>query len=67
MTGLCCINFAGKDEPQVRDLVGKLLADQIVVKYQPEPNGMRISFAAFNTEADVDRLVKALALHLNQS
>ncbi|MEM7114102.1 MAG: aminotransferase class V-fold PLP-dependent enzyme [Chloroflexota bacterium] len=64
ITGLCCINFDGYAEPQVRELIAKLLDEQIVVKYQPEPNGIRISFAAFNTKDDVQRLVASLKQHL---
>lgn len=64
ITGLCCVNFDGYQERQVRELIAKLADDQIIVKYQPEPKGIRLSFAAFNTEDDVERLIAMLQRHL---
>jgi cysteine desulfurase/selenocysteine lyase len=34
---------------------------QIVTKFRPEVNGVRVSIAAFNTTGDIDRLLEALA------
>ena len=60
MTGLCCIGFAGYGEQDVRALVARLLEERIVAKYQPEPNGLRLSFAPFNTTSEVERLLTVL-------
>lgn len=65
LTGLCCINFDRLDEPEVRGLVNKLINERLIVKYQPEPNGIRLSFAPFNKLDEVERLLNHLKRHLD--
>lgn len=59
-SGLLPLVFDGYDEPKLRDLIGKLLKERIVVKFQPELTAMRISIACFNNEDDVHYLLDTL-------
>jgi selenocysteine lyase/cysteine desulfurase len=59
-SGLLALTFDGYDEPRLRDLVARLAEARIVVKFQPELTGLRISVASFNNENEVRRLLEAL-------
>ena len=59
-SGLLSLVFDGYDEPKLRDLIGKLLKERIVVKFQPELTAMRISIACFNNEDEVHYLLDTL-------
>ena len=51
----------GWDAARHQALVDELYAtERIIIKFQPEFAGIRVSIAAFNTEADVDHLLTAL-------
>lgn len=64
-TGLLGFTVTGWSAPVCQQLVERLYRHhQILIKYQPEHQGLRVSLAAFNTEAEVSALLGALAQEL---
>jgi len=61
-SGILAIRLPGFTPEQVRALVVRIWQEaRVVVKFQPEYAGIRISVAGFNIEAEVERLLAALA------
>ena len=61
-SGILAIRLPGFTPEQVRGLVARIWQEaRVVVKFQPEYTGIRISVAGFNIEAEVERLLMALA------
>jgi len=61
-SGILAIKLPGFTPEQVRALVVRIWQEErVVVKFQPEYAGIRISVAGFNIEAEVERLLAALA------
>ena len=61
-TGLIGFTIAGWRAEQCKALVERLYqANRILIKYQPEQTGLRVSLAAFNTAEEVDQLVRQMA------
>ncbi|MFN8444568.1 MAG: aminotransferase class V-fold PLP-dependent enzyme [Caldilineaceae bacterium] len=60
-TGLVGFTIAGYGVNECKQLVDRLYAEQrILIKYQPEKCGLRVSIAAFNSSSDVEQLLSAL-------
>lgn len=60
-TGLVGFTVAGWNGDACRVLVDRLYRDhRILIKHQPEHNGLRVSIAAFNTTEECNRLLAAL-------
>ncbi|MEZ4730398.1 MAG: aminotransferase class V-fold PLP-dependent enzyme [Caldilineaceae bacterium] len=60
-TGLVGFTVQGWRAEECKTLVERLYQEQrILIKYQPEQTGLRVSLAAFNTAAEVDRLLGQL-------
>ena len=60
-SGLIGFTLAGYSASDCRQLVERLYAEQrILIKYQPEQCGLRVSIAAFNTTEEVAQLLVAL-------
>jgi selenocysteine lyase/cysteine desulfurase len=61
-SGILAIRLNGFTPQQVRALVARIWQEaHVVVKFQPEYAGIRVSVAGFNIEAEVERLLAALA------
>ena len=61
-SGILAVRLPGFTPEQVRALVVRIWQEEgVVVKFQPEYAGIRISVAGFNIEAEVERLLAALA------
>ncbi len=64
-TGLIGFTVAGWSATACQQLVERLYRQyHILIKYQPEHQGLRVSLAAFNTEAEVNALLDALVQEL---
>jgi selenocysteine lyase/cysteine desulfurase len=64
-TGLIGFTVQGWTADDCKALVARLYRQQrILIKYQPEHIGLRVSIAAFNTAEDVDKLLDALEMML---
>jgi L-cysteine/cystine lyase len=61
-SGILAVRLPGFTPEQVRALVVRIWQEEgVVVKFQPEYAGIRISVAGFNIEAEIERLLAALA------
>lgn len=61
-TGLVGFTISGYGVNECKQLVSRLYEEQrILIKYQPEQCGLRVSIAAFNTAGEVEQLLGALA------
>ncbi len=61
-TGLIGFTVKGWRADECKTLVERLYREQrILIKYQAEQTGLRVSLAAFNTAAEVDLLVASMA------
>jgi selenocysteine lyase/cysteine desulfurase len=60
-SNITTIRTADGSAEQAQKLVAALRDQyQIIAKFRPEVNGVRVSIAAFNTTGDIDRLLEAL-------
>jgi cysteine desulfurase / selenocysteine lyase len=65
-SGIVAVRLPGTTADQVRDLVERIWQEyKVVVKFQVDYAGIRISVAAFNTEAEIELLLAALDRVLN--
>lgn len=61
-TGITSIQFPGRTPEQGNQMVARLRDEfNICVKYRPEIEAIRIGVAAFNSAAEVDRLLEVLS------
>lgn len=61
-TGLIGFTVQGWGAEECKALVERLYQEhRILIKYQPEQTGLRVSLAAFNTAEEVDQLVRQMA------
>ena len=61
-TGITSIQFPGRTPEQMRHIIGRLRDEfAICVKYRPEIEAIRVGIAAFNSVAEVDRLLEVLS------
>jgi selenocysteine lyase/cysteine desulfurase len=61
-SGITSLAFPGHSADQVRTLIQRIWHKyRVVVKFQNEFSGIRISIAAFNSQEEVERLLLALA------
>jgi selenocysteine lyase/cysteine desulfurase len=60
-SGITSLRFPGWSEAQVHALIDRIWSDyRVVVKFQVDFAGIRISTASFNSAEEVDRLLEAL-------
>ncbi len=60
-SGITSLRFPGWPEARVHALIERIWSDyRVVVKFQTDFAGIRISVASFNTAEEVDRLLEAL-------
>jgi selenocysteine lyase/cysteine desulfurase len=61
-SGITSLDFPGCSAQRVQELIDGIWEEyRVVVKFQVDFGGIRISVAAFNSEGEVDRLLAALA------
>lgn len=66
-SGITSLDFPGCSAPRVQELIDRIWEEyRVVVKFQTDFSGIRISVAAFNSEEEVGRLLTALAQLLPQ-
>jgi cysteine desulfurase/selenocysteine lyase len=60
-SGIVAVMLPGSTADQVRGLVERIWQEaNVVVKFQPDYSGIRISVAAFNTESEIEQLLTVL-------